>query len=426
MKIKTTTKPLSVQQLARLSQRSNRPLHKKLLLHPVSILLVLCTGVVLAASTLQSMAGSFDLTATVPAPLPHTAATITSHYDQQHTPSSLISVVGSCPDNSYVKLSHNGFVSAIAWCTNSTFHAQTSLTAGANQLQAKVYNITDNEGPSSPAITIYYDTTSVAVQTPASPPNELTLTTLDATRFTLGASHQTSSRPTLSGYAPPFSNITVTFHSEIKTCKTTANSSGWWLCTLDSDLPEGAHSVDIVAATPGGQILSLPTAHIIVKTTTPNLLLKLVSTSPLVLTTDYRYQTHRQGELWSWNIAINGGTPPYKLSINWDDGDRTDISRDNGESLTMSHTFRDATTYQPVIRAVDRQGTVAILQLLATVKGTSTGALTAKPNILQDLRQYLWLIWPAYIIVLLMVASFWLGEREAVQQLAKRRLRRHS
>jgi hypothetical protein len=145
--------------------RSERPLHKRLALHPLSIFVMLCAGVLIAASTWRASADTIDVGAKVAAPLPPKSAIITSPHDQQHVTEVPIDVVGTCPDDSYVELYRESAFSGVAQCESGNFTIQTSLFEGVNQLQARVYNITDDEGPMSPSITIY----SQAVTSPNAP-----------------------------------------------------------------------------------------------------------------------------------------------------------------------------------------------------------------------------------------------------------------
>ncbi len=109
------------------------------------------------AVTNTSHAESYEVTARVDAPLPTSPATITSPTDQQHVTTSPITVTGTCGDGTYVTLFRNGILMGMGACTSGNFSVQTDLLEGANQLQARVYNNTSNEGPLGPSLTIYYD-----------------------------------------------------------------------------------------------------------------------------------------------------------------------------------------------------------------------------------------------------------------------------
>ena len=122
--------------------------------HSFSIVLGLL--LVFLAPPLTTHAESLDLTAKVNAPLPTSPALITSLSDQQYLDAASIIAMGTCGNGAYVVLYLNTTVSGIGACTDGGFSIQTSLISDANQFQTKVYNHTDNEGPDSAAITVYY------------------------------------------------------------------------------------------------------------------------------------------------------------------------------------------------------------------------------------------------------------------------------
>jgi len=113
-------------------------------------------------------ADTIQVTATVPAALPSGPAIITYPHDQDHFTSPVVTVLGTCPDDTYVELDRNGIFSGVALCINNTFTIPITLLPGANQLEARVFNLTNNEGPQSPAITVYYD----LPQPPVTPPTQ--------------------------------------------------------------------------------------------------------------------------------------------------------------------------------------------------------------------------------------------------------------
>jgi hypothetical protein len=145
--------------------KRKRPLHKRLLLHPVSVFGLLCVGVFLTGITWHSLALSYTVTATVPAPPLTEPAIITSPEANAVLHSTPISVSGSCPANSYVTLTRNGLFSGVSICTGGSFSISTDLFAGLNQLQAQDYNITNQAGPTAPSIDVSYNPPSTPATT---------------------------------------------------------------------------------------------------------------------------------------------------------------------------------------------------------------------------------------------------------------------
>jgi hypothetical protein len=287
-------------------------------------------------------------------------------------------------------------------------------------LQVKVYNITDNEGPTSPPITVYYDETTNPEKEPSQSPPQIGVTSLDGAAYKKGTVQQTSNRPTISGFAPPYSLVTLTFHSDSVQCITRANAKGWWTCTLDQELTAGSHYVDVVITTPDGKTITLPRLYIFVTTSVSTLLLQTPPVSLLTVSSDYRYQARYPGELWSWNIMITGGASPYSIDITWGDGKTTHESNIQA-AYNATHVFLSSGTYHPIIHVSDHAGQSATIQTLAVSKASAVDF--SHSTSFGDFQSYLWIIWPAYITILLMIISFWLGEYEILSR--RRHTRSH-
>ena len=66
-----------------------------------------------------------------------------------------ITVSGTCPDSSYVKVYSNGIFKGVSLCnTDQTFQIQVSLFNGSNTLLAQDFNVTDQAGPVTPSILV--------------------------------------------------------------------------------------------------------------------------------------------------------------------------------------------------------------------------------------------------------------------------------
>lgn len=394
-----------------------RPIHKRVLLHPFSAFVLLCVGVLVAGSTFRSQADSYEVTATVPAPVLAQEATISSPTNQQHVTQEPVTLTGDCPNDSYIKLYRDGHFSGVALCGDGHFSITASLELGANELQARVFNLTDQEGPASSKITVYYDR-PVAATNPTSVPTTLKIANVDDKSYKTGAVREVSSNPTLSGQAPPFSDVVITFYSTPSVCKTKANASGFWRCTLPHALVPGLHHVVIEATTPQGKKLTFPTFEVAVTQ----------YAEPFMITSDYRYQVVSQGQLYNWQLALSGGTAPYGLMVDWGDGSTSRVTRPDTAEFTISHKYEAPALsdrdYAVLITATDARGATTVLQLTAVVKSSaipvSSGGNTVD-SLLDSVQRWLWVVWPVYIAVVLMALSFWIGEREAYQRFLARK-----
>lgn len=443
--IKTRARSAAKKAPSRRRVAKNRPFHKRIALHPVSLLLLLCVGVLLGGVTFHSFADSYTVTAQISATLPTAPATITSPASQLHFTSKPIMVTGTCQPNTYIKLYRNNVFSGTANCGagQTTFQINTDLSLGSNVLQPQIFNVTDQAGPASSPVTVFYDEPvlpPIPAPVPAAPPTTLQITAMDSNIYQADTVPQVSSNPTVSGIAPPYSHIVIIFHPAVLTCETYADSNGNWSCTLDQSLSNGLHTVNITATTPDGRVLTYTSRIRVVSQ---------LATSPpathFFIQADYHYQVYKVGQTFSWNLALSGGSGPYALTVLWGDGGESTIVRNDQASFTVTHAYNtpvmNKTDYAVKIKAVDSNGATAFLQSVAIVSGNSSGAGLAcngsstspcnagsgSTTLLTNVKQWLRIIWPTYLVVLLMVLSFWLGERQEYYKFFRRKhVRRHA
>jgi hypothetical protein len=156
---------------------------------------------------------------------------------------------------------------------------------------------------------------------------------------------------------------------------------------------------------------------------------------PLIFKTTFEYKGQYTGKQQTWQVSIEGGTPPYAISVDWGDGSSSLISRAKEGVFTAEHTYKKAGKYKgsyPVkFSAIDTDGNQTFMQLLSIVNNPplASGAVKPepgnnRPDYITTLLKY---IWPGYAIVVLMLLSFWLGERREYWVLTQRRKRhRHA
>jgi hypothetical protein len=170
-----------------------RPIHKRVMLHPAYFLLMLMVGVLMIGATyykpVTNYADSLNVTASVLNPTPLQPALITSLINGQTINYSPYTVSGTCPYNTYVKLSRNGNFSGVAICDISGFfNIETDLTPGDNVLQVQDYNFSDVAGPTSDPLTISYTppvvdisptTTTYPTQEAANSPSDTSVPSYD-------------------------------------------------------------------------------------------------------------------------------------------------------------------------------------------------------------------------------------------------------
>ncbi len=139
-------------------KRRFHPVHKRIALHASSILLLMGGGFLpLPFQVAGDTTADLHVSAKVAAPIPPDPAVITSPADGDHFDTADITVNGTCPDNSYIEVFVGDQMAGVSNCTSNTFSVPATLQPGANIVSAKVFNITDDEGPASTPITVYYD-----------------------------------------------------------------------------------------------------------------------------------------------------------------------------------------------------------------------------------------------------------------------------
>jgi len=421
--------------------RRARPFHKRILLHPVSVLILLCAGVFIVGWTIRSVADSYTVTATVPASAPTAPATITSPVDQAHFTATPVSLSGVCSPNSYIELYRNGGFSGVVTCGAgvTSYQIDTDLSLGSNDLYTRTFSVTNNEGPQSAHITVFYDLPPPPV-VPSPTPGSLVVTAQDNKPYHPGSVALVSPYPTISGVAPPNSKVTVIFHSNVLTCITYADSSGAWSCMLDQPLGDGMHMVSISAVTPSGTVLNFPNYNIRVSSSLKPLHPIGGSSQPFLIKSDYQYQVYASGQNASLTLSLSGGTSPYAISVSWGDGSQSTVARKDQSEFVVSHAYKPLGSqlkdYAIKIQAVDNNGAKAFLQLTAVVRDVQLGALPSQcvasapatssystqasstscgntvSSLLSRAKDWIWVVWPTYAVVVLMVFSFWLGERQ--------------
>lgn len=139
----------------------------------------------------------------------------------------------------------------------------------------------------------------------------------------------------------------------------------------------------------------------------------------MTLTSDYARKGANPGQLLVWPVILSGGTGPYALSIDWGDGKPPDLmSVQFPGVIDLKHIYDTAGMYTITIKAVDRNGITAYLQLVGIANGavSQNASTDDEPSIITRTR-VLWL--PAALMLPLLLVSFWLGRKYELSALRK-------
>jgi len=135
----------------------------------------------------------------------------------------------------------------------------------------------------------------------------------------------------------------------------------------------------------------------------------------------------------SYQVSIEGGQAPYAIAVEWGDGQHSLLSQATSGNFAITHTYQKAGgyhgSYSIKVSATDAVGQQTNLQLLTIVNAQPNAAigqlLATGGDGSSGLQQALRYIWPSYGMIVLMVASFWLGERQELFHLRHPRPIRH-
>ena len=334
--------------------RQAQPIHKRFILHPLTILCLLSIGVFLGSWTYRVIADNVTVSAILPAPPLTEGATITSPLNNTTFSVSSIEVQGLCPDDSYVKLYDNGLFSGVDVCSvGNTFTIPTDLFVGSNVLLAQDYNVTDLQGPVTATVTVLY--------TPIPSPSGSTPTTTVST----------------SGSTP-----STTPNHKVSSSQSPTNSSQ--------------------------------------------------AAKPLIIVSDFHYQTFNVGARYTAQVRVEGGSPPYGLSVAWGDKQTTKQYVLTNPLATISHVYDKQGYYLITITATDSAGSVRTLQLAALIQQPASIGIVSNGHkvlagsnpsifsrIFNNSKAVLIISWIPLVIVTLMACTFWLGEKKEYQYIIR-------
>jgi hypothetical protein len=145
--------------------------------------------------------------------------------------------------------------------------------------------------------------------------------------------------------------------------------------------------------------------------------------SRVTLTSNFAKRGANPKETLTWPIIISGGSSPYALSVDWGDGKTPDlISQPFPGTFEIKHIYDTPGVYNMIIKATDKDGGVAFLQLVAIANGSITqsgqagsdedgGAQAPKTKILWQ---------PTALSIPLIISTFWLGKKYELKLIRKK------
>ena len=124
------------------------------------------------------------------------------------------------------------------------------------------------------------------------------------------------------------------------------------------------------------------------------------------MTSDYARRSVNP-KILTLSVSVSAASP-YAIHVDWGDGrDSLKSVLTTGE-FTLEHTYLYSGIYKVVARAVDIDGSRAVLHLVAVSKGTLT-APNSDTTSKEAKTVVLWV--PMVVFIVFMVLTFWLGVR---------------
>lgn len=186
--------------------------------------------------------------------------------------------------------------------------------------------------------------------------------------------------------------------------------------TLQIDLFEGRN--DLIARVYDALDQAGPDSNT-VTVTYNNPQLARLGGSALKLSSVYALRGADPGQQITWPISVSGGSAPYALSMDWGDSKApTLMSAQFAGVVNMTHVYDRAGQYAVIVKATDKDGQIAFLQLVGQANG-AVGQSTEQdanqqPTIVQ---KFVW--WPIAATVPLFFVTFWLGKKHELSVLRR-------
>lgn len=136
----------------------------------------------------------------------------------------------------------------------------------------------------------------------------------------------------------------------------------------------------------------------------------------LFLQSDAKVEGGNPGQAIGWTVKVVGGTAPYAVSFDWGDGKTDLVSRTEAGAASANHAYAQPGSYAVLIRVTDVNGNAAFIQVVTVVNGAAAVTGTSGPSS-GSLKAGVLLAWPLYILALMMILTFWMGERREVLKL---------
>lgn len=145
------------------------------------------------------------------------------------------------------------------------------------------------------------------------------------------------------------------------------------------------------------------------------------------LTSTYAKKGANPGDTLTWPIILSGGEGSYAVSVDWGDSKAPDLkSIQFAGTFNIDHKYDNPGVYNIVIKATDKNGVSAFLQLVGIANGalgqdtgTAQNKNSSNTGSVTTIKSKI--IWqPAAISIPFVISTFWLGKRHELRVLKKK------
>ena len=130
------------------------------------------------------------------------------------------------------------------------------------------------------------------------------------------------------------------------------------------------------------------------------------------------------GDTLTWPLTLAGGQAPYAVNVSWGDGKTDLLSRGDAGLFDISHVYAKPGGYRGsytiIVTATDQAGNKSFIQLVAIVSGNIQPAgIVSNVKGGYDRSAAIRIAWQLLAVAVLVVFSFWLGEKREVRVIGR-------
>ena len=119
-------------------------------------------------------------------------------------------------------------------------------------------------------------------------------------------------------------------------------------------------------------------------------------------------------------VMVVGGIGPYAIKFDWGDGTDTLVSQSTEGPASASHAYERPGTYRVIVSITDATGNTSFLQFITIVNGPVEDLGATSSGSTGYITGTLLTAWPLYLLAVIMVGFFWLGEVRQLRKIRKR------